>query len=63
MTRFQIESTAGVVFGIYDGETEDEAFAAMVEDSGGHAVDCDGVSTSGSLENWIIREVTPRAVS
>ena len=48
MSKFLIESKAGVYFGAYDGETAEEAFAAMVTDGGGS----DGAE--GTAEDWII---------
>ena len=56
MKKWQITSKAGVVFGVYEGETPEEAFAAMVAD-GGDACDVDGRSTAGTVDDWIIREV------
>ncbi len=51
--RYQISSTASVDMGIYEGETEKEAFLAMVEDAGGAY----GDETTGTEEDWIITEV------
>ena len=54
---YWIESRAGVVYGEYPGDTPEEAFAAMVEDAGGPAVDSDGNPVEGTLADWIIIEV------
>lgn len=56
MAQWQIESKAGVVYGVYEGETPEEAFAAMVDQAGGAGDYTDGGSTAGSLQDWIIRE-------
>lgn len=53
MSLFQIESKAGVVFGVYEGETPEEAFAAMVAEAGGVV----GDEPTGVPSDWIIREV------
>jgi hypothetical protein len=49
MPYFQIESRAGAVFGIYEGETPEDAFAAMVADAGAGA--------EGTAADWIIDSV------
>lgn len=51
MSKYQIESKAGVIFGVYEGETEEAAFAAMVADGGGDE------ETAGTAKDWIITEV------
>jgi hypothetical protein len=59
MKLFRIESKAGVDFGVYPGETAQEAFDAMLADAG--AVDSvlseDGKPVAGTIEDWIVREV------
>lgn len=55
-----ISSKAGQVFGLYKGETAEEAFAAMVADGGGTV----GDDSVGTADDWIIREpkLSPAAV-
>lgn len=54
MPHFQIESRAGAVFGVYEGETSEDAFAAMVADAGAGA--------EGTAADWIISRAPMRAV-
>lgn len=54
MSKYQIESTAGVIFGVYEGETPEDAFAAMCADAG----DEPGSEAAGSAADWLISEVT-----
>lgn len=56
MSSYYIESKAGVIFGIYEGDTPEGAFAAMVADAG-DGVDTDGSSTAGTADDWIIIDV------
>lgn len=56
MSKFQIESKSGVVFGIYEANTPEEAFEAMVADAG-DGFDVDGCRSAGTVADWIIREV------
>ena len=56
MSKWQIESKAGLMYGVYEGETAEDAFQAMVED-GGEGVDDDGNATAGTSADWIITEV------
>lgn len=56
MRKFKITSKAGVDFGVYEGATAEEAFAAMVVD-GVDGVDTDGNSTAGTIGDWIIEQV------
>ena len=53
---YRITSKAGADFGVYQGATAEEAFAAMVAESG-DGVDTDGNSTAGTMADWIIEEV------
>ena len=46
MSKYQIESKAGVVYGIYEGETEADAFKAMVEEA--------GTGAEGTPDDWLI---------
>lgn len=56
MLKFQIESKAGVVFGVYEGQTAEDALNAMIKEAGsGESVD--GNDTAGSIADWIITEV------
>lgn len=57
MSKYYIESQAGVVYGIYDGATPEDAFEAMVADAG-DGYDVDGRRTAGTVDDWIIIEVT-----
>lgn len=45
---YQIESKDGTIFGSYEGETPEEAFAAMVADGMGDT------ETAGTADDWII---------
>lgn len=62
MGKFQITSKAGVDFGIYEGDTEEEAFSAMIAD-GGDGEDDAGRSTAGAAQDWIIHAVESRGMS
>ncbi|MFA7327318.1 MAG: hypothetical protein WC121_11680 [Candidatus Kapaibacterium sp.] len=53
---YRITSKAGADFGVYAGETAEEAFAAMVAECG-DGVDTEGNSTVGTMADWIIEEV------
>lgn len=55
-SAFRITSRAGLEFGVYDGETEEDAFEAMIAD-GGDGVDAGGNRTAGSAADWIIERV------
>lgn len=57
MNAYRISSKAGVDFGVYEGDTPEAAFAAMVAE-GGDGVDSEGGSTSGSIGDWIIEPVS-----
>lgn len=56
MSKFYIESKAGVIFGIYEGASAEDAFEAMVADAG-DGYDVDGRRTAGTPDDWIIIEV------
>lgn len=49
--QYQIESGDGTVYGIYEAETPEAAFAAMVKDGMGDT------ETAGTAEDWIITPV------
>ena len=51
--KYKIESKEGGMFGVYDGSSAAEAWAAMVAD-GGEGTDAEGYPTEGTLEDWII---------
>lgn len=53
MTKFQIESKSGDAFGVYEGETAEDAFAAMCADAG----DEPSSETAGQAQDWIIKEI------
>lgn len=53
MSKFYIESKAGVIFGIYEGASAEDAFEAMVAD-GGDGYDVDGRRLAGTPDDWII---------
>ena len=57
MKRYEIASKGGESFGIYEGNTPEEAWAAMVEDAGGPGTDDDGKPLEGTPADWIIVEV------
>lgn len=52
MSKWQIESKAGDIFGVYEADSAEEAFAAMVAQAGSS----DGAE--GTAADWIITEVT-----
>lgn len=56
MSKWRITSRAGVEYGVYEGETREEAFEKMVAEAG-DGVDSDGNRTAGSASDWIIEEV------
>ena len=56
MSKYQIESKAGAIFGVWEADSEEAAFAAMVEEAG-DGVYCDGNSTAGTAADWIIKMV------
>jgi len=49
--QYQIESRDGTIYGTYEGETPEDAFAAMVEDGMGDE------ETAGTADDWIITPV------
>ena len=53
MNKYQIESRAGVVFGIYEGATPRDAFLAMLAEAGGEY----GAEHVGTEADWIITHV------
>lgn len=53
--KYQIESKAGVIFGIYEGADKKEAFLAMLRDSGDEGDY--GAPHVGTEDDWIITEV------
>lgn len=57
MAKFYIESSVGVIAGIYEGETAEAAWEAMVADAG-DSYDDDGRRVAGAPEDWIVFEVT-----
>lgn len=61
MNAYRISSKAGVDFGVYEGDTPEAAFAAMVAE-GGDGVDSEGGSTSGSIGDWVIDPVVDDVV-
>lgn len=50
---YRIESTSGIIYGIYEAESPEEAFVLMVDDVGGQI----GSPEVGTAANWIIEEV------
>ena len=50
MTQFYIESKAGVIFGIYEGATKEDAIAALYADAGYR-------EPLGAPADWIVIEV------
>lgn len=66
MTRYQIESEAGQLMGIYEGERRLDALAAMHRDAGyecsvvGHVItfrSADEAEICGSVDAWIITAI------
>jgi hypothetical protein len=57
MNAYRISSTSGVVYGIYEGDTPEEAFRAMARDGGADPDDPD--DPVGRPEDWIIEEIDP----
>lgn len=53
MSMYRISSKAGVEYGIYEGDTPEQAFAAMVADGGGEV----GDDSVGAAKDWIIEQV------
>ena len=47
MSKFYIESKDGVIFGVYEGATKEDAIAALYADAGSDSV----------ADDWIILEV------
>ena len=56
MRKFCIQSKAGVICGIYEGDTPEAAFEAMVADVG-DGYDVDGSRTAGTVDDWIVVEI------
>lgn len=56
MKQYQITSQAGADFGVWEAESEETAFDAMVEAAGGYKTDVDGYSTAGTISDWQITE-------
>jgi hypothetical protein len=56
MRKFCIQSKAGVICGIYEGDTPTAAFEAMVADVG-DGYDVDGRRTAGTVDDWIVVEI------
>lgn len=55
MPKFLIESKASTPGGLYDGDTPQAAFAAMLADAGASdAYRDDGTHTVGTIDDWII---------
>jgi len=52
MNRYQIESRAGVIFGVYEGEARRDAFLAMLAEAGGEY----GAPHVGTEADWIITQ-------
>jgi hypothetical protein len=50
MNRYAISSKSDESFGVFDGDTPDEAFAAMVADAGGAI----GDESVGTISDWIV---------
>lgn len=46
--KYQIESKDGTIYGTYEGDTPDQAFAAMV------AAGVGDEDTAGTADDWII---------
>lgn len=57
MKTYRIMSTEGLDFGLFQGDTPEEAWEAMVQDAGGHTTDEEGHDTVGTPADWIIKEV------
>ena len=45
MKYYRIESEAGIVFGVYAGDTEDDAYESFCEDAGSLSCSYDSSST------------------
>jgi hypothetical protein len=56
MRKFCIQSKSGVICGIYEGDTPEAAFEAMVADVG-DGYDVDGRRTAGTVDDWIVVEI------
>jgi len=58
MKLFRIYDRTGADYGVWEGETPQDAWEAMVRDAGGPATDVDGNPIEGRLEDWEIMEST-----
>lgn len=56
MRNYQIESSAGEIYGIFAGRTPREAWERMVAE-GGMGLDANGNPTEGTIEGWKVTEV------
>jgi hypothetical protein len=56
--KWMIESKAGLVFGVYEAKTAEDAFQMMVEDSGGSSENTDGNPTEGTIDDWVVKPAT-----
>lgn len=59
MRNYEIESSAGEIYGTFAGRTPQEAWERMVAE-GGMGLDASGNPTEGKIEGWIVREVKPK---
>lgn len=58
MSYYRIESRDGTDFGVFEADTAEEAFGAMVEDAGAiGAVDDDGKPMAGTIDDWHVTEI------
>ena len=54
MAQYNITSTSGPDYGIWEGETPKDAFLSMIEDAGGEY----GSQSVGTEADWIITEIS-----
>jgi hypothetical protein len=59
MSKWTVESKAGVIYGIYDGASAREAFLAMLDDYGDASVY--GAAHVGTEADWIIKPAEDHA--
>lgn len=59
MSKWIIESKAGAVFGVYEGETKRDAFMAMLDESGDAGAY--GEAHVGTEADWIIKPAADHA--
>jgi len=57
MAKYSIESKSGIVWGTYEGASEEEALAAMLEEAGDAEYSDGSGNAGGTADDWIIKAV------